>query len=270
MPIRARDAASTRSVATPTGTGQRNVHNVRPSATPRWLLVRFVTDTWGGLCDQLGSIATRHWLRWAAGLASGFAACALFMFVITEAARAWDTLAAVDERALRWLVAVAPMAFADAIMYESPGNLLYLGPLTLLVVVWSVRRGRALMGVSLVAGYVLQRPLVLLGWMWWDRARPELIAGGVASPGFHSFPSGHAALATFVYGFLAYLWSRSTQSWTERAFAVLCAAAWIAMVIVGRLRLGAHWPSDMVAGILISLPWLTIVIILYRYLEAHR
>ena len=101
-------------------------------------------------------------------------------------------------RALGWLVSVAPIAFADAIMYESPGNLLYLGPLTVLVAVWSVRRGRALMGVSLVAGYLLQRPLVLLGWMWWDRARPELVAGGVASPGFHSFSSGHAALATFV------------------------------------------------------------------------
>jgi hypothetical protein len=163
-----------------------------------WLLVRFGTETWIGLRAQLGSITPEYWLRWAAGLAVGFAACALLMPAITDTARTWETLAAIDRRALRWLVSVAPIAFADAIMYESPGNLLYLGPLTVLVAVWSVRRGRALMGVSLVAGYLLQRPLVLLGWMWWDRARPELVAGGVTSPGFHSFSSGHAALATFV------------------------------------------------------------------------
>jgi membrane-associated phospholipid phosphatase len=69
---------------------------------------------------------------------------------------------------------------------------------------------------------------------------------------------------------MAWLWSRSTKSWTERNFAVLCAAVWIGMIIVGRLRLGVHWPSDMVAGILIALPWLSIVIMLHRYLEAQR
>ena len=108
--------------------------------------------------------------------------------------------------------------------------------------------------------------------MWWDRARPDLVAGGVASPGYHSFPSGHAALSTFVYGFLAWLWARSTHSLAERLFIVLCTAVWITMINVGRLRLGAHWPSDVVAGLMISLPWLTIVVLLHRYLEAqaHR
>jgi membrane-associated phospholipid phosphatase len=241
-----------------------------PAAMRRWVLARLVTETWTELRTQLGAIAPKHWWLWGAGLAAGFATCALLVFLVTEAAKSWDGLATLDARALRWLIAMAPMAFADAIMYESPGNLLYLGPLTLLVTVWSVRRGRALIGISLVVGYLLQRPLVLLGWTWWDRARPELVAGGIASPAYHSFPSGHAALATFVYGFLAWLWARSTYSLAERVFVVLCTAAWITLIGVGRLRLGAHWPSDMVAGLIISLPWLAIVIFLHRYLEARR
>ena len=40
----------------------------------------------------------------------------------------------------------------------------------------------------------------------------KLIGDGIAAPGLHSFPSGHAALCVAVYGFLAYLWIRSSRS----------------------------------------------------------
>jgi hypothetical protein len=35
--------------------------------------------------------------------------------------------------------------------------------------------------------------VVRFGWMIWDRARPDLLYGGIARPSFRSFPSGHAA-----------------------------------------------------------------------------
>jgi membrane-associated phospholipid phosphatase len=240
------------------------------AAGQRWLLVRLVVESWRMLRRQLGAIPGKDWLRWGTGLVAGFAACVLLVFAVTNAMRQWNALGDMDAQGLRWVIATAPMAFADAIMYESPGNLLYLGPLTLLVAVLATRRGRGLVAVSLIAGYVLQRPLVLLGWMWWDRSRPDMVAGGVAAPAFHSFPSGHAALATFVYGFLAYLWIRATPRLLEKVFALLITTLWVTMVGVGRLRLGAHWPSDIVVGALIALAWLTVVIVLHRYLESRQ
>jgi len=110
---------------------------------------------------------------------------------------------------------------------------------------------------------------VLLGWHTWDRPRPHLIAGGLASPGFHSFPSGHISQVVVSYGLFVYLWARATRSRSERAVAVLLLLALVAVVGLARLRLGAHWPSDIVAGALIGAAWLASVIAALRAAEAR-
>ena len=74
----------------------------------------------------------------------------------------------------------------------------------------------------------------------WNRDRPDLIADGVAAPGLHSFPSGHAVVVTVVYGFLFYLWFRAFRSWLERTIVVLFATIWIGFISMSRLILGAH------------------------------
>src|SRR3712207_6934939 len=53
----------------------------------------------------------------------------------------------------------------------------------------------------------------------WDRARPDLVAGGAAALSTHSYPSGHTLLICTTYGLLAWLWIRSTRVWAERALA---------------------------------------------------
>jgi undecaprenyl-diphosphatase len=112
---------------------------------------------------------------------------------------------------------------------------------------------------------VLQRPLVLLGWWMWDRQRPKLIAGGIAAPGLHSFPSGHVALMMAVYGLLAFLWCRASRSVVERVLAVVLLAALLLITGTARVRLGSHWPSDVLAGYVIGAAWLaTIVTALLR------
>lgn len=77
-------------------------------------------------------------------------------------------------------------------------------------------------------------------------------------------------MSTFVHGFLAYLWARATPRIGERVFAFAVAAAWVLIISVGRLRLGSHWPSDMIAGYLIAAAWLTVVIVAQRRLEHAR
>lgn len=243
--------------------------NRSPQPASGWLLGRSLKNLWSASRIQVRTVPARAWLAWTAILAVGFVLCTLLVLGITRLGQYLVDrgLQTWDQHTLEAVLRQAPMEFADAIMYESPGNLLYIGPLIAVALVIAIRRGQVLVGVSLLVGYLLQRPLVIFGWMWWDRARPEFIASGVGAPAFHSFPSGHAAMSTFAYGFLAYLWARATPHWSERVFAFALALAWVAMINVGRLRLGAHWPSDVVAGFMIAVAWLAVVVVAHRRLQ---
>ena len=149
-----------------------------------------------------------------------------------------------------------PISFTDAIIFESPGNILILLPLTLYAAAMCLWRGRLLWGLTLVVCYGVARLLIWTGWALWERPRPDLVAGGAAALSAHSFPSGHILLVFTTYGLLAWFLIRSTRSWLDRLLAVVVLLAIAAVVTAGRLRLGAHWPTDMAAGAVIGLFWL--------------
>ncbi len=79
------------------------------------------------------------------------------------------------------------------------------------------------------------------------RARPTLEHPLVKLPSY-SFPSGHAVAATVFYGFAAILlWSYiGTKVW--RVVIGTAIAAVILMVGFSRVYLGAHYPTDVLAG----------------------
>lgn len=68
-----------------------------------------------------------------------------------------------------------------------------------------------------------------------------------------SFPSGHAANATLLYGALAMLVFRHARSPWLRGLSAGLAAAAVLLVGSSRLVLGAHRFSDVVAGVLLGL-----------------
>ena len=80
-----------------------------------------------------------------------------------------------------------------------------------------------------------------------QRARPlELAYSGVE---LFSFPSGHATMAAVIFGILAVLVSHSMGRWSKAVVYATCA---IVVVSIGysRVYLGAHWLSDVLAGLL--------------------
>jgi membrane-associated phospholipid phosphatase len=91
-----------------------------------------------------------------------------------------------------------------------------------------------------------------------DRARPSVQHLDGAPP-TSSFPSGHTAASVALYGSLAVLaWSASRRGWVRGLFTVLAVAVPIA-VAGSRLYRGMHFPTDVMAGALLGILWLTIV-----------
>ncbi len=77
------------------------------------------------------------------------------------------------------------------------------------------------------------------------RARPlELYTGSEA----FSFPSGHAALSASILGIVAILIS-AHQSPRTRVFVMSVGLTLVVAIAFSRIYLGAHWPSDVVAGV---------------------
>jgi membrane-associated phospholipid phosphatase len=74
-----------------------------------------------------------------------------------------------------------------------------------------------------------------------------------------SFPSGHAAYSTMLYGLLAAYVAHRVDRWRWRMASVFACFALIALIAFSRLYLGAHYLTDVVAGMLEGVGWLALV-----------
>ena len=90
-----------------------------------------------------------------------------------------------------------------------------------------------------------------------DMPRPP-----TASAGF-GFPSIAVTMTTVVFGFFAVLVAREFPG-RQRVWPYLVAGVATALVAFARLYLGAHWLSDVVAGMLLGVVWVLVLGIAYR------
>lgn len=68
----------------------------------------------------------------------------------------------------------------------------------------------------------------------------------------YSFPSGHAVASTVFYGMLCVLVFAYVRSRGLRAAAVALAVSMVLLVCFSRVYLGAHFPSDVIAGVAVG------------------
>lgn len=242
----------------------------RSERTHRWALAAGASRSWRHFRAEWTRLPTVAWRRWAATLVVGFLLTALLMWGVAvlgqrladAGMREWDRALL-----LRW-ANDGFLSFHSAIWWEGLGSSAMLIPVVVCSTLFALWRDRVLMALTILATYLLHDPIVLLGWTLWERARPTLIAGGIAAPPLGSFPSGHVVQAIAVYGFFAFLWMRASRSGLERLLAGLLLAALVAVIGLARLRLGVHWPSDLVAAVPIGTAWLAVSITALRRAEA--
>jgi membrane-associated phospholipid phosphatase len=128
----------------------------------------------------------------------------------------------------------------------------------------SRRRWRALAGLILnvPCGMLLGEGLKHLV----QRPRPYL-AGAFVDWSGYSFPSGHAIGATLMYGAAVTMILPRLSGRRWRALLIFIAVTLVLGVAFSRVALGAHYLTDVLAGIVLGLIWLAICSVWIRRLN---
>lgn len=160
-----------------------------------------------------------------------------------------------DEAVLRWLGAHR-IPLLEALFLE----LTFLGTATVVIGLAAVSAlFLALMRQRTAAALLLWATLgaVLLNFVLkslFDRPRPQLFDWGTHAA-TTSFPSGHAMSAAAVYGTVAFLAARLTYRRGVRRAIYAGATLLVLVVAFSRLYLGVHYPTDVLAGLVVGAAW---------------
>ena len=212
-------------------------------------------------------LPARAWHRWAAALAIGFVVCMGITWFST-----WYGQRLAESGALSWeremilgLEDDRLLSFHDAAWLQAFGSSAMMVPLVFLATGMALWMHGPIRAAGIFAAFLIAKVLVFSGWAMWERARPDFINEGIGVPaGLGSYPSGHIVQLVAVYGLLVYYWARASRSWAEQLVAWLLLAVLVVATGAARLRVGAHWPSDLVAGVVIGTALLVALVVAER------
>lgn len=208
------------------------------------------------------AVARRFSREEATGLSLtlGFLACAFLVFLFGVLARhvAVSGAGALDREVTLWARGLAlPGGASAARAITFFGDAVFVYPMTLAAAGTLALRGRRVSAIlfagSVVGGGLLEVLLKVV----YARPRPDLVEP-LVSVASYSFPSGHATLATVLFGGLAAVVFHVTRRRGVRRTAVAGAALAAGSVALSRIYLGVHWLTDVAAGILVGLFWVAI------------
>jgi undecaprenyl-diphosphatase len=189
------------------------------------------------------------------------ALCLLLLFGwLSFAVMAQQTLAW-DERVMR---AIGPLRSAPLTWWMKIISAMGSGaveiPIALVVIWWLFSSGRGLAAYSYAAAALSSWALYGLTKFVVQRSRPKVIPHLSHDAGWYSYPSGHAMLAPLVFVVGAILWTRKWPRTEARAAVVLMAIGLSLAIAFSRVYLGAHYPTDVMGGLLLgtalSLGWM--------------
>jgi membrane-associated phospholipid phosphatase len=130
----------------------------------------------------------------------------------------------------------------------------------LVVLAWLVWQRRLRSAAYWISAVLFAQLFVVTLKFFMRRARPSSMYEGLQ--GF-SFPSNHATLSVVTYGFLAFFVARAWGNVARRRIAT-ATALFILLISFSRLYLGAHWFSDVLAGLSFGVAWIAIAAVLHH------
>jgi undecaprenyl-diphosphatase len=197
-------------------------------------------------------------------------ACLVLLFGLTAAvyagiADSWDTmlllaLAAGREPWLTWWMKLLSVAGSGLIEI----------PLALLLILGLFARKRKAEAwwytVTALSGWALYALVKLAV----QRPRPHVIPRLMHGAGWYSYPSGHSMLAPIIFGLGIIVWAAPWPSPALRRAALVLAALLALGIGFSRVYVGAHYPSDVVGGLLLGTAWSALALLWWERLREGR
>lgn len=91
---------------------------------------------------------------------------------------------------------------------------------------------------------------------WVARERPE--HAGLVEAGGYAYVSGHAFVGTALYGLIALLLLQNITRPGQRFALAAVSVLFIALLGFGRIYLGVHYVTDVIAGFLLGIVWIVV------------
>ena len=193
-------------------------------------------------------------------------AALLAIFVISFVSLVEDVVArgelARSDAAISSFVQSLRTAWGDVVMViiTSLGDTVAITAVALVAAAWLAWRRSWRILAGFVVSLVMATSFATLIKAWAGIPRPISIYEGAQ---VFSFPSGHATMSATLFGILAWFALRGTTS-RLRFWAVGLYGALVGMIAISRIYLAAHWPSDVLGGLLFGFGIATIFALVFR------
>jgi membrane-associated phospholipid phosphatase len=183
---------------------------------------------------------------------------------------ATDRISVVDHEIAAWFHAHLARPLIDVMLaFSDPGSPLWIAAITSFAVLVMILRKRWYGLVALVltvpGGMLFHHLIQIIV----HRHRP-FRSSQFLDLGGYSFPSGHTMAATLLYGLLAAFAVLVWKGWHWRIMAVFGAVLVVLLVGFSRIALGAHYLSDVLAGIAAGCGWMVLCVIIVERARRRR